>query len=77
MATHKMIPSVKATPRDTVLKALEDRMKKSRMTEDDILEAARERKGIEKLEQIKYAILEKNGAITIIASEVPEDVNKE
>src|SRR5437660_9448575 len=29
MATHKMIPSVKATPRDTVLKALEDRMKKS------------------------------------------------
>jgi uncharacterized membrane protein YcaP (DUF421 family) len=52
---------------------IQQRMHKSRLTEDDVMQAARERKGIESLDQIKYAILEKNGSITVVAFEVPED----
>ena len=37
-----------------------------RIDEDDILEAARERRGLERLDQIKYAVLECNGDINII-----------
>lgn len=48
---------------------LKDRMKKSQVDEDDILEAARELQGLERLEQIKYAVLERHGAITIIPKE--------
>jgi uncharacterized membrane protein YcaP (DUF421 family) len=47
-------------------KPLEDRMRKSRVDVSDILAAARELQGLERLEQIKYAVLEKGGAITII-----------
>jgi uncharacterized membrane protein YcaP (DUF421 family) len=53
-------------------KFLTHRMRMSRISEDDVMEAARERKGIESIDQIRYAILEKNGAITVIANEVPE-----
>jgi uncharacterized membrane protein YcaP (DUF421 family) len=49
---------------------LDDRMKKLRVSEDDILEHARAGFGIEQFEQIKYAILERNGNITIIPREV-------
>ena len=45
---------------------LEKRMKKSKVSEDDIMESAREHFGLEKMEEIKYAILEKNGRITIV-----------
>jgi uncharacterized membrane protein YcaP (DUF421 family) len=45
---------------------LSKRMKKSKVSEDDIMESARERFGLEKMEDIKYAILEKNGRITIV-----------
>lgn len=45
---------------------LHDRMDKSRVDEADILNAARELQGIERLEQIKYAVLERSGTITII-----------
>lgn len=37
-----------------------------RVDEGDILEAARGSFGIERLEQIRYAVLEKNGSISII-----------
>ena len=47
-------------------KPLYDRITKARIDEDDILESARELQGIERMDQIKYAILEKNGKITII-----------
>lgn len=42
---------------------------RSRTDIEDVLDAARENRGIEKLEQIKYAILEKNGHISIIPYE--------
>ena len=47
-------------------KCLKDRMSKARVDEGDILEAAREAHGLEKMDQIKYAILERGGIITII-----------
>ena len=48
---------------------LRDRMEKSRVDEEDILGAARELQGLERLDQIKYAVLERSGTITIIPKE--------
>ena len=45
---------------------LKKRMKKSKVDEEDILEAARNLHGLEKMEQVKYAVLEKDGSISII-----------
>jgi uncharacterized membrane protein YcaP (DUF421 family) len=44
---------------------LRDRLDKSRVDEGDVLSAAR-REGLERMEQIKYAVLERNGQISII-----------
>ncbi|WP_423146470.1 DUF421 domain-containing protein [Rubrolithibacter danxiaensis] len=43
-----------------------DRMSKARLQVEDILEAARANQGLESLDQIKYAVLEKDGSISII-----------
>jgi uncharacterized membrane protein YcaP (DUF421 family) len=48
---------------------LHQRMRRSRLTEDDILESARDSQGIESVEQIKFAIVERNGKISIIPKE--------
>ena len=48
---------------------MKERMEKSRVDEADILHAARECQGLERLEQIKYAVLERSGEITIIPKE--------
>ncbi|MDN3237638.1 YetF domain-containing protein [Pseudomonas sp. WAC2] len=48
---------------------LKARLNKVRLAEEDILEAARTTHGLEQMDQIKYAILEKNGAISIIPKE--------
>lgn len=45
---------------------LKDRMEKSRVDESDILAAARQRQGLERMDQIKYAVLERSGDISII-----------
>ncbi|MCA1626499.1 MAG: DUF421 domain-containing protein [Acidobacteria bacterium] len=45
---------------------LKDRMNKARVDEGDVLEAARELQGLERLEQIKYAVLERDGRISIV-----------
>ena len=50
-------------------KPIKERMDKSRVDETDILFAAREAQGLERLEQIKYAVLERSGGITIIPKE--------
>lgn len=47
-------------------KLLEDRMQRSRVNKDDILVAAREKHGLERLDQVKYAVLERSGGISII-----------
>lgn len=48
---------------------LHSRLSAARLKVEDILEAAREKQGLERLEQIKYAIIERNGKISIIPSE--------
>ena len=50
---------------------LKDRLEKVRVDEQDILEAARELQGLEGMRQIKYAVLERSGDISIIPWEQP------
>ncbi len=50
-------------------KLLTDRMEKARVDAADILTKARELQGLERIEQIKYAVLESSGGITIIPKE--------
>ena len=45
---------------------LEDRMKRNDVDEGDLLEAARSAHGLENLGQVKYAVLERNGTISVI-----------
>jgi len=45
---------------------LRDRMARARVDEADILQAARDSQGLERMEQIKYAVLEHSGSISII-----------
>ena len=45
---------------------IRERMRKERIDESDILEAARASEGLERLDQIKFAILERTGHITIV-----------
>jgi uncharacterized membrane protein YcaP (DUF421 family) len=47
-------------------KPLTDRMQKARVDEDDVLDAARESCGLERMDQIRHAILERDGQISII-----------
>lgn len=44
----------------------EERLRKLRITIDEILEQARAAQGIERIDQIKYAVLERSGSISII-----------
>lgn len=48
-----------------------DRMDKIRVDEADVLEAARRLQGLERLDQVKYAIVERNGEITIVPRSRP------
>ena len=47
-------------------KPLTKRMREARITEADVMEAARSNQGIIEMEKIRYAIIERNGAISII-----------
>jgi uncharacterized membrane protein YcaP (DUF421 family) len=47
-------------------KPLKHLMSRARVDEADVLSAARESQGLERMEQIKYAVLENNGSISII-----------
>ncbi len=50
---------------------LSDLMGRARIDEQDILSAARERQGLERMDQIKYAVLETSGGISIIPKQPP------
>jgi uncharacterized membrane protein YcaP (DUF421 family) len=43
-----------------------DLMRKARVDEGDVMEAARRSHGLERMEEIKYAVLERNGGISVI-----------
>ncbi len=45
---------------------LKDRMHKARVDEEDILSAARHLQGLERMDQIRYAVLESSGGISIV-----------
>lgn len=47
-------------------KPLKDRMDRARVDEEDVLEAARSLHGLENLAQVKYAVLERGGSISVI-----------
>lgn len=45
---------------------IEEHLKKERVTVDDILEAGRKYQGLERLDQMRYAVLECSGEITVV-----------
>jgi uncharacterized membrane protein YcaP (DUF421 family) len=45
---------------------LEDRLKKAHVDPAEILTSARQAHGLERLDQVKYAVLEKDGGISIV-----------
>lgn len=45
---------------------IEHRLRKTRVGLDDVMRSARETQGLERLEQVKYAVLESTGHISII-----------
>jgi uncharacterized membrane protein YcaP (DUF421 family) len=47
-------------------KPFEDRLKQERVDEEDILAAARQTQGLARMDQIKYAVLEQTGGISIV-----------
>jgi uncharacterized membrane protein YcaP (DUF421 family) len=51
----------------------EDRLSRMKIRLDDILENGRRDEGVERLEQVKHAILERSGAISIVARKTGED----
>ena len=50
-------------------RVLKARLNKSLIDEGDVLSAARRLRGLERMDQIKYAVLEANGEISIIPKE--------
>lgn len=44
-------------------------LKRARIDEQDILSSAREKHGLERMDQIRYAVLENHGSISIIPKE--------
>jgi uncharacterized membrane protein YcaP (DUF421 family) len=45
---------------------LEDRLRRERVDRNDILEAARLQQGLENLDQVKLAVLERSGRISVV-----------
>jgi uncharacterized membrane protein YcaP (DUF421 family) len=43
-----------------------DRIKRSNLSLDDVLEAARQAHGLERVEHINYAVLERDGTVSIV-----------
>ena len=50
-------------------KPIPEHMRKERVDVDDVLDTARETHGIDRLDQVRYAVLERNGKISIIPTE--------
>lgn len=45
---------------------IKERMDKARVDESDVLQSARQLQGLERMDQIKYAVLERSGGISIV-----------
>ncbi len=55
---------------------LSGRIRRARLTEDEIMEAARLRHGLESMEQVKFAILETSGEISIVPQPAARETRK-
>jgi uncharacterized membrane protein YcaP (DUF421 family) len=44
-------------------------MRREHVDEEDVLQAARQHQGLERLDQVKYAVLERNGGISVVPKE--------
>jgi uncharacterized membrane protein YcaP (DUF421 family) len=66
----RLDPVLDSTPLIVVAngKLLEDRIRHERVDLSDVLAAAREKHGLERLDQIKFAVLERSGGISIVPS---------
>ena len=53
-------------------KVLQASLKMSQVTEDDILQSARLSHGLERMEQIRFAVLESSGGISVVPAASPE-----
>jgi uncharacterized membrane protein YcaP (DUF421 family) len=51
---------------------LHERLQKERIDLEEVMEAARTLHGLERLEQVAYAVLERSGAIAIVPRKSPE-----
>lgn len=47
-------------------RVIQENLRRERVDEDDILTAARELQGLERIDQVKFAILERGGRISIV-----------
>lgn len=56
---------------------MERRTRQSRVTKEDVLQAARTTQGLERMDQIKYAVLERTGEISIIPRRDTTDATPE
>ena len=67
----KVIPWLDGAPTVLISRGEPDRhaMRRSRVDMEDILEAARSQQGLERLDQIKFAVLEVDGGLSIIPAE--------
>lgn len=54
-----------------------ERMEKTRVDENDILEAARMAEGIERMDQIEYAVVERSGEISVVARQKHAEQNQQ
>ena len=50
-------------------KTVEHAMRKSHLSEDDIVTAGRTMHGLERMDQIKWAVLESSGGISVVPKE--------
>jgi uncharacterized membrane protein YcaP (DUF421 family) len=50
-------------------KVIEESMRNAMVTRDEVLHAARNSQGLERMEQVKYAVLEPSGGISIVPME--------
>jgi uncharacterized membrane protein YcaP (DUF421 family) len=57
-------------------RVLEDRMKRSNVSVDDVLQSARQHQGVGRLDQIKYAVLESSGGISVIPMDEHADLER-
>jgi uncharacterized membrane protein YcaP (DUF421 family) len=66
--SHKLDRWLEGTPIVIVDhgRPLRDRMDRARVADDDVLTAARLLHGLERMEDVKYAVVERSGEISII-----------